>query len=62
MDILIFQPDNIGKILSERLAPGYSTNLDDYTMTVNKDSNFTPMGQMIHAYTVSKGTHYHANL
>ncbi|KAK2187191.1 hypothetical protein NP493_176g03011 [Ridgeia piscesae] len=47
-------PDNIMKILSSKLQPGYLTNLDDFTARIPKDVGFRPFGELMHSYKVKK--------
>ncbi|KAH9494842.1 histone acetyltransferase 1 [Bulinus truncatus] len=45
-------PDNIEKVLSSELPPGYLSNLDAFRVAVSKDVDFKPFGQMVDAYTL----------
>ena len=43
------------KVLNEYLQPGYDTNLEEFQKKIAKDATFVPYGELIHAYTVTKG-------
>ncbi|XP_063231534.1 histone acetyltransferase type B catalytic subunit [Bacillus rossius redtenbacheri] len=40
------EPDDVGKLIAEKLQPGFHTNLDDFCNDLAKDVNFTPFGQL----------------
>lgn len=42
------QPDEVLKIIDEKLQPGYHTNIDDFVASLPKDSSFVPHGNLIH--------------
>ncbi|KAJ2954806.1 hypothetical protein O0L34_g3114 [Tuta absoluta] len=45
--------DDVESALKKVLAPGYTTNLDNFVSLLKKDESFTPHGRMIHAFTVT---------
>ncbi|XP_067138521.1 histone acetyltransferase type B catalytic subunit [Centruroides vittatus] len=44
------EPDNIVKIIGEKLQPGFLTNIDDFTASLSKDANFKPYGELLHSF------------
>jgi len=48
------EADSIQKQLADKLAPGYYTNIDDFTAALLKDSNFKPYGKLVHSFTADK--------
>ena len=52
---LIFQADNVGSAMNDKLQPGYLTNLDDFSAQLAKDAKFKPYGDLVHSYSVAKG-------
>ena len=53
--LCIFQADNVGAALNDKLEPGYLTNLEDFTSQLAKDAKFKPYGDLVHSYSVTKG-------
>lgn len=50
------EPDNIIKIIGEKLQPGFLTNIDDFTASLSKESNFKPYGELLHSFEFEKDT------
>lgn len=51
------QADEIFDKISEKLQPGFHTNLDDFCSDLDKDVNFVPYGELQHAFTTDDGAH-----
>ncbi len=54
------QPDNIMKMLSEKLQPGFLTNRDEFIALLAKEANFKPYGELMKAYKITKGREHHS--
>jgi hypothetical protein len=37
--------------MSDKLQPGFHTNLDDFCSELDKDINFVPFGELQHSFT-----------
>ncbi|XP_069680649.1 histone acetyltransferase type B catalytic subunit [Periplaneta americana] len=49
------QADEIFDKVSEKLQPGFHTNLDDFCSDLEKDANFVPFGDLKHSFTTNDG-------
>ncbi|XP_049886158.1 histone acetyltransferase type B catalytic subunit isoform X2 [Pectinophora gossypiella] len=45
--------DDVEGALKKVLAPGYTTNLDQFVSLLKKDESFTPYGRLLYAFTVT---------
>lgn len=51
------EPDDVLKIITEKLEGNYLTNIDKFSQAVANDSKFVPFGEKIHGLTITeKGT------
>lgn len=46
------QPDNVQKIIQEKLEFDFGTNVDDFVASLSKESTFRPHGVLIQSFTV----------
>jgi histone acetyltransferase 1 len=51
--LLRWQADEIFDKISEKLQPGFHTNLDDFCSLLDKDVNFVPFGELQHSFTTN---------
>nr|CAG4644809.1 EOG090X06NC [Leptodora kindtii] len=47
--------DDVIGSLAPKLQPGFFTNIDDFTSSLEKEANFVPFGELLSAYTVNPG-------
>lgn len=50
-----WQADDVIGSLAPKLQPGFFTNIDDFTSSLEKEANFVPFGELLSAYTVNPG-------
>ncbi|XP_074652365.1 histone acetyltransferase type B catalytic subunit-like [Tubulanus polymorphus] len=46
--------DDVMPLLTEKLPPGYHTNIDEFVKEFEKEKKFRPFGELIHSYTVNE--------
>lgn len=51
------EADEIFGKISDKLQPGFHTNLDDFCSELDKDINFVPFGELQHSFTTDGGKH-----
>jgi histone acetyltransferase 1 len=49
-ELSCWQADDIFDKISEKLQPGFHTNLDDFCSDLDKDVNFVPLGELQHSF------------
>ncbi|GFG34942.1 hypothetical protein Cfor_07209 [Coptotermes formosanus] len=55
------EADEIFGKISEKLQPGFHTNLDDFCSDIDKDINFVPFGELQHSFTTDGMLLIHQN-
>nr|CAG4641713.1 EOG090X06NC [Eurycercus lamellatus] len=48
--------DDVIGAISPKLQPGFTTNLDEFLASLNKEQSFKPPGELLHSYTINKGS------
>lgn len=52
---LSLQPDDIMRIVAEKIPPGFLVNLDTFLESLNKESSFKPHGELVHSFKTGRG-------
>ena len=42
------------RTIAKQIPPGFYTNLDDFSVSLAKEANFKPFGELLHSYSVFK--------
>ncbi|KAG1688814.1 Histone acetyltransferase type B catalytic subunit [Nymphon striatum] len=50
------EADEVMSIIAEKLQPGFISNIDDFSSSLDKDKSFRPHGELIHSFTQPKTT------
>lgn len=48
------EPDDVAKILAEKLQPGFLTNLDTFVASLSKESKFVPFGELVNSFKTAR--------
>nr|CAG4646276.1 EOG090X06NC [Macrothrix elegans] len=48
-------PDDVISAISQKLQPGFKSNLEDFISSLEKDKNFKPLGQHVSTYKTNEG-------
>lgn len=50
------KPDDVLKMIGEKLPPGFHSNVDNFVAALPKESRFRPFGSLLHSFTIDKGS------
>ncbi|XP_034249338.1 histone acetyltransferase type B catalytic subunit [Thrips palmi] len=48
------EPDDIMRIVAEKIPPGFMVNLDTFLESLNKESSFKPHGELVHSFKTER--------